>query len=45
VENPDGVEHAVREVTVDGQTILGRTIPLVDDGRTHEVKVVLGAAT
>jgi cyclic beta-1,2-glucan synthetase len=42
VENPDGVEHGVRSVTVNGQALPGKWIDLVDDGRTHDVRVSLG---
>jgi cyclic beta-1,2-glucan synthetase len=41
VENPDGVEQGVREVWVDGERIEG-AIPLADDGRPREVRVVMG---
>src|SRR5262249_50934260 len=41
VENPDGVERGVREVTLDGQVVSGLSVQLVDDGRTHEVRIVL----
>jgi hypothetical protein len=34
----------VRRVTVDGAEAADGRIPLRDDGRTHEVHVVLGAA-
>jgi cyclic beta-1,2-glucan synthetase len=41
VRNPDGVERGVVSVTVDGADT-GKTIPLVRDGRTHDVVVTLG---
>jgi cyclic beta-1,2-glucan synthetase len=41
VRNPDGVERGVVSVTVDGADV-GKAIPLVRDGRTHEVVVTLG---
>ena len=44
VENPDGVNCGVVSVELDG-VIIGRpeaTIPLVDDGGSHAVKVVMG---
>jgi cyclic beta-1,2-glucan synthetase len=40
VENPHGVEHGVREVWLDGEQI--PSIALHDDGRPHEVRVVMG---
>jgi cyclic beta-1,2-glucan synthetase len=42
VENPDGVERGVRQVALDGQPRAGE-VELADDGREHEVRVVLGA--
>ncbi len=42
VENPQRVERGVSEVLVDGQNQDGKEVVLVDDGRSHEVRVVLG---
>jgi cyclic beta-1,2-glucan synthetase len=42
VENPNGVEQGVREVTLDGEATSNRLVELADDGRTHEVRVVMG---
>jgi cyclic beta-1,2-glucan synthetase len=44
VENPQGVSRGVASVELDGQALTGggATIPLVDDGATHHVRVVLG---
>ena len=42
VDNPAGVERGVRSVTVDGQSVSGSTVPLLDDGREHHVRVELG---
>jgi cyclic beta-1,2-glucan synthetase len=42
VDNPHGVECGVRSVTVDGQARPGAVVELADDGRRHEVRVVLG---
>ena len=44
VENPSGVCRGVASVELDGEPIEGREIPLVDDGRPHEARVVLGEA-
>jgi cyclic beta-1,2-glucan synthetase len=41
VENPRGIEQGSASVAVDGRTLAKDTIDLVDDGRTHEVRVVL----
>jgi cyclic beta-1,2-glucan synthetase len=48
VENPDGVNRGVQEVTLDGEILSGGGgtsggIPLVDDGEQHAVRVRLGA--
>jgi hypothetical protein len=42
VENPKGVERGVASVTLDGAELPDKVVPLADDGRTHEVRVVMG---
>ena len=44
VENPNGVSRGVVSAEVDGVAVTseGAAIPLVDDGATHKVRVVLG---
>ncbi|HMF15165.1 MAG TPA: glycosyl hydrolase family 65 protein, partial [Gemmataceae bacterium] len=42
VENPNGVEHGVQSVEVDGRIVPEKLVALQDDGKTHEVSVVLG---
>lgn len=44
VENPHGVSRGVATAELDGRTLggSGASIPLVDDGATHHVHVVLG---
>ena len=42
VQNPDGVEHGVRSATLDGEVVDPSAIPLGDDGREHEVVVLMG---
>ncbi len=42
VTNPDGVEHGVRSATLDGAPTDPAAIPLVDDGQTHRIAVVMG---
>jgi cyclic beta-1,2-glucan synthetase len=42
VENPAGVERGVKNVSLDGRDVPGGMIDLCDDGRRHEVRVVLG---
>ncbi|HEY8166298.1 MAG TPA: glucoamylase family protein [Gemmatimonadaceae bacterium] len=41
VNNPDGVQRGVAKTLLDGEAIDG-PVQLADDGRTHEVTVVLG---
>jgi cellobiose phosphorylase len=42
VENAAGTGRGVRAVTVDAQAVADGEIPLMDDGKTHEVRVELG---
>jgi cyclic beta-1,2-glucan synthetase len=43
VENPLGVCRGILAIKLDGQMLTGDLlIPLVDDGATHGVRVVLG---
>jgi len=45
VENPDGVNRGVRQVLLDGNPShksSGIIIPLVEDGQTHEIHVLMG---
>jgi cyclic beta-1,2-glucan synthetase len=44
VENPDGVGRGIAHAALDGATLAnGATrVPLADDGRVHQVRVVLG---
>jgi cyclic beta-1,2-glucan synthetase len=44
VENPDGVSRGVASRELDGRTLADddTAIPLVDDGATHRIRVVLG---
>jgi cyclic beta-1,2-glucan synthetase len=46
VENPQGVSRGVATVELDGRMLAdgGAAIPLVDDGTTHAVRVLLGVA-
>lgn len=42
VENPSGAAHGVASITLDGKALADRTnVPLVDDGATHRVFVVM----
>ncbi len=44
VENPEGVNRGVRQILLDGIPLSEGRIPLSDDGRQHEVRVVMGPA-
>ena len=44
VSNPSRRCRGVAKATLDGAAVDARAIPLVDDGRTHEVQIMLGAA-
>jgi cyclic beta-1,2-glucan synthetase len=42
VENPQRVNRGIRQVLLDGNPLPGSLILLVDDGQSHEVRVVMG---
>jgi cyclic beta-1,2-glucan synthetase len=42
VENPDHVSHGVVRVELDGEEIRNADVPVLEDGRPHVVRVVLG---
>ena len=42
VENPSGVTHGVKRVTLDGKVLAGNEIPLLSDGGEHAVHVLMG---
>ncbi len=41
IENPDGSEHGVKSMTVNGKSVDGNLIPPVTDAKEAEVKVVM----
>jgi cyclic beta-1,2-glucan synthetase len=43
VLNPERRQRGIREVRLDGVSVEPQAIPLVDDGGTHRVRVVLGS--
>jgi cyclic beta-1,2-glucan synthetase len=45
VANPDHQCRGVAAATLDGEAINHTSIPLVDDGQTHDVRVRLGPVT
>ncbi|MCL2808516.1 MAG: hypothetical protein FWD24_00465 [Treponema sp.] len=42
VKNPNGVEHGVKSITVDGSEITGDLIKPHNDGKLHKIEVILG---
>ncbi|HEX7619789.1 MAG TPA: glucoamylase family protein [Anaerolineales bacterium] len=42
VENPHNINRGVRQVLLDGNLLPGNQVPLVEDGKPHEVQVVMG---
>jgi cellobiose phosphorylase len=44
VKNPHNVNLGIRQILLDGNSLPGSLIPLVEDGQPHEVWVVMGSA-
>jgi cyclic beta-1,2-glucan synthetase len=44
VSNPERLCRGVCEATLDDWPVDAAAIPLLDDGRTHQVRIVLGKA-
>jgi cellobiose phosphorylase len=42
VENPNGVCKGVKSISIDGKTLDKPVIPIFTDGKTHEVKAIMG---
>jgi cyclic beta-1,2-glucan synthetase len=42
VDNPQGVNRGVRTIEMDDVVLPGTLVPVADDGRVHQVRVVLG---
>ncbi len=42
VKNPGNVSRGVRSVTVDGETLEGRIVPVFNDGQAHTVEIIMG---
>ena len=42
VTNPNHVCKGVKSMTVDGKAVDGNVIPVIGDGNTHTVEVVMG---
>jgi len=42
VDNSAGVEKGIKSITLDGKPLSGQVLPVLGDGRVHEVVVVMG---
>jgi cellobiose phosphorylase len=42
IQNPNHISKGIVSMTVDGETVDGNTIPVLDNEKVHEVTVVLG---
>ncbi len=42
VTNPDSVNTGIKSITLDGILCLNNYIQLIDDGKTHEISIVMG---
>jgi len=42
VNNPEGVQHGVREIRIDDEKYESNILPVYADGRIHRVEVILG---
>jgi len=42
VENPVSIHKGIREIIVDGRIISGNILPIFRDGKTHNVRVIMG---
>ncbi len=41
IKNPSGINKGVKKITLDGKEIQGNKLPVLGDGKSHEVLVVL----
>jgi cyclic beta-1,2-glucan synthetase len=42
VENPNGVNRGIKNISLDGNLLPDNLIPLVDNGQQHEVRIMMG---
>jgi cellobiose phosphorylase len=42
VDNASGLNRGVRQITLDSKVLPGDEIPLLSDGRQHQVQVLMG---
>lgn len=43
VENPEGVMRGMGQMILDGQSLAGQVLQLQDDGKIHEVRIIMSA--
>ena len=44
VENPQGINHGIQHVSLNGLLLPDNRVPLSDDQREHEILVTMGVA-
>jgi cellobiose phosphorylase len=42
IQNPQKVSQGVQSITADGKRLTSQVLPIYNDGREHEVEVILG---
>jgi hypothetical protein len=42
VENPNGVEKGIKEITLNGKPMEGTLLPIFQNGTTNEITVTMG---
>lgn len=40
--NPDGVQSGVKSIVIDGQSVEGKSLSIIGDGKTHQIVVEMG---
>jgi cellobiose phosphorylase len=41
-DNAKGIGRGVQSVTLDGNPVMNKSVPLIDDSHTHDVQVTIG---
>lgn len=42
VQNPSHISKGIREITIDGEKLSGNILPVYEDGKIHDVEVMMG---
>ena len=42
VQNPDSVNQGVQQVSLNGETLLDKVVPLLQEGGNHTVLIIMG---